>query len=222
MIVDGGQVRFQALICGMPGAGKTTLMRALARRAIVEDGATVIAHDPMGEWRRAWGGGVASVRTDKEARAIRDGVRGGRLPRVISVEADSTVAADLAAELGATLNTADRVTRPLLLMFDEGALVSGSGASYQSDADRRLTAIRRHRGVGIAWNVQAPTMLPVQYWQLATDVYTYALASQRDVQTLERRCGLDDGALAFVRRLERYRVVRIRRGVGIVPLWWKP
>ena len=227
MIVDkDGQVRYQALVCGMPGAGKSVLMRAIAKRAIVEDRATVIAHDPEGEWARRWPSSthaIAGAAVVRSARAAHDviavAIRTGRLPAAISVQSSSSDAAELAAELGARLNKPERLTRPLLLCFDEGAYLDTASATHQGDEDRKLTAIRRHRGLAVAWNVQSPATLPEPYWRLATDVYCYQVPGFDDVRTLERRIGMDRGALEYVRHLERYRVVRLQRGRGAVPLW---
>ena len=126
---------------------------------------------------------------------------------------------ELAAELGGRLNKPERLTRPLLLCFDEGAYLDSASATHQGDDDRKLTAIRRHRGLAVAWNVQSPATLPEPYWRLATDVYCYQVPGFDDVRTLERRIGMDRGALEYVRHLERYRVVRLQRGRGAVPLW---
>ena len=142
------------------------------------------------------------------------------LGRVIACRLEASEVAAFVMTLGKMVNTAERVTVPILVLFDEGAYLDDSSSTHQGDGDKKLTAVRRHRGIAVGWNVQSPATLPVPFWRLATDVYIVsALPSYEDARAAEKHCGLDRGALEFARRLERYQIVRIHRWRGIVPLW---
>lgn len=202
-------VDFQALIIGPPKVGKSTLQRAIAARWAAA-GAHVLAHDPCRDWQSK---GAQVVRS---AHAYELALRAGQVPSVASCQFPWGELCSLVGRLGDALNSESRVQFPLFVAVDEGSLLGTSGATWQGADDSQLTAMRRHRGLALCWNVQRPTMLTEAFYGLCTDVYAFRVVSPRQISVLEERCGVRPGSLSFLAALPNYRYVHMRIGEGIV------
>ena len=211
------QWNYSAVVVGMPGVGKTTLQGSLIRRHLTTTAGIVLAHDPMGQFTRD------GCRFYKDASAYRAaaaaaGREGKKLPRGASIGGlNSDAVTELACELGAKMNTAERVTCPILVPFDEGSLREGSGSTYVSDLDNRILSTRRHLGVGLVLNVQECKQLMARWYQMSTDLYLFKQTRDR-ARLLDGYAQFEQGSLESwgVTTLEEHRYLHVRPGKGLV------
>jgi hypothetical protein len=207
-------VNYQGIVIGPPLHGKSTCLREIAAssmQAVAE--ARLFAHDPTGDWERTWG-----MPSYKSAAAWKAALLAseGKLSRFAAFTCGSDELVALVTSIGERVNTAAWARFPMALVFDEGSMVEGSGQSYQGKADQRLSAMRRHLGVALAYNVQRVTMLTEAFYSQATDVFCFRLTSGNEVRKLEERCGLVEGSAAGLLTLPPFKYLHIQPGRGIV------
>ncbi len=123
----------------------------------------------------------------------------------------------LGLDLGERLNTANRVTTPILIAYDEGSLRGASGSTFISPLDNQALALRRHRGVGMIFNLQLPTQLTARFWNMSTDAYVFRQTT-KSAKALDELLFLEEGTLARagVCQLEKFSYLHVRVGDGIV------
>lgn len=201
---------FAACIIGPPQFGKTTLARSLMGRHLADfkDG-IVIAHDPLQQF------GARSYKTPADVRAAF--IAAEPMPRLISVTSDAPGCTSLAYEIGERWNTAKRTTRPILLCYDEGSLIGSSGATWMGQADKEALAVRRHRGVGLVYNLQRYNQFTQSFYDSATDLYLFCQLPTR-LAAIEEALGLHAGTLkaAGADTLPQHHYLHLRHHVGVV------
>ncbi len=204
---------FSAMVVGLPGFGKTSVMTSLARRHLETTNGIVLAHDPMGQF------GAHGCALFADAAAWRAAASSGKpMPRgaaLMSPDADDVT--QLAMDLGERLNTANRVTTPILVAYDEATMRGASGSTFCSPLDNRALSMRRHHGIGMIFNLQLPTQLTARFWNMSTDAYVFAQTAKRAKQ-LDELLFLDEGVLARagVCQLPKFSYLHVRVGTGIV------
>lgn len=199
---------FAAVLIGDAECGKTTLARSLVYAFLVERrSGVVLAHDPAGQFAGA-GGALADA---EEARArIREAQRARTaMSRVISCGGDAREVTRLALELGA-VNRADRVVRPILVVYDEASMLS-SGRTHIDKVEEQALAIRRHRGVGSITCAQQATQLAAPYLYFATEVRLFR-SPTATIRRVEDLFNLEPGDLEAARTLRPYHHLRVVRG----------
>lgn len=212
-----GRWNFNAIIVGLPGDGKTTVVMHYIRRHLLETPGIVIAHDPLAQFTRIGCVHYPSVGAYRAASAKAAKAK-APMPRGASIGGDDADAiTELALGLGEKLNTADRVRVPILVPFDEGSMRDGSGSTWMGKLDRRFIVLRRHRGVGGIFNVQETAMLTAAFYRMSTDVILFQLPSDRAAK-LDVKLYLEKGTLvrAGVTRLPPHKYIRVRPRVGVV------
>lgn len=195
------------IIVGGAGSGKTTLARQLVVGHLrAHPQAIALAHDPVGQYARRPFASADELRAAILA-AARDKTT---LPRLLSVGGSSEDMTRLAMELGRHANRADRVKRPILAVYDEASLLSGSGATHMGRSDQEALAIRRHLGVGSLYLLQRPQQLPEPFWMMATEARVFAGPSTT-ARKLEELFLLERGDLSSVMSLRRFHHLRVSR-----------
>lgn len=212
-----GRWNLTVIIVGLPGDGKTTVVKRIIANHLRTTPGIVLAHDPLAQFTSVGCRHYASVAAYRAAAAAaaRDKAP---MPRGAAIGGDtSDDVTELAMELGERLNTADRVRVPILVPYDEGSLREGSGSTWMGKVDRRFLALRRHRGVGPVFNVQDVAMLTQGFYRMATDVVLFQLPSDR-ARDLDEKLYLERGTLerAGVTRLPHHYYLRVRPRVGVV------
>lgn len=209
---------FMALIIGPPEYGKTSILRALARRHLQEhEKGIVLLHDPVGQFFKdacVW---------YRDANAYRAAVRAAHekklpMPRGASIGGSDVELIRLAIEMGKRAgNTQWNVRLPIFVGFDETAMKQGSGATYVGDDDGELMTARRHYGIGIAINAQDGGMLMKRWLTLATDLYLM-VQTEEDVLRIEKKFKLAKGSLvrSGATRLAMHNFLHVRHVVGVV------
>lgn len=206
-------MNYQGIVVGPPAAGKSTLVASVLRSHL-DNGAWVFAHDPNHQFQslcaKYKNAGAWKVAAAKAAADDAPMPRGALFYDCAAEEVSS-----LAVELGERHNRVGAVRFPMVVAFDEGSLLDDSGQSHVGKEDGRLMATRRHKGVGLVWNVQSPTMLMRRFWELSTDAYLFRQPTDR-VRTLEQLLGLNPGELAGLPSLPAYRYYHWQAGKGLV------
>lgn len=198
------------IVVGLPKHGKTTIARseALAHLQAYPTG-LVLAHDAneqlapditrmhetIADWR-------AAAATAKHTRGA-------------SFACSSDEVARLAVELGKRHNRAKHVKVPIKLIFDETSLMATSGSTYMDKLDFQVFANRRHWGLAPLINVQRQSSLMAAFYELATDVYVFAL-NEESARELERKLSLSKGALQPIVNAPKYRYLHWKQGEGLV------
>ena len=202
-----GGYNFAAVLIGDAGSGKTTLAQVLVRDFLEEwRSGIVLAHDPAGQFS----GGDAFEEAADAREAIRAAQRGRRaMHRVISCGGEAREVTRLALELG-EVNRADRVVRPVLVVYDEASMLS-SGRTHIDKLEEQALAVRRHRGVGSITCAQQATQLAAPYLYFATECRLFRSATST-VRRVEDLFGLEPGDLEAARSLRPFRHLRIVRG----------
>lgn len=203
-----GGYNFAAVIVGEAGSGKTWLARHLVGQ-FLRDWPTgiVLAHDEVRQYSRHPYADAAAVRAAIAAAQTKREV----LPRVLSVGGSSEDLTKLALELGERANTAQLARRPVLVVYDEGSLLSGSGSTWIGQTDQRALAIRRHRGVGSIYALQRATQLQAAFYDFSTDVYLFR-GSSKTARLVEELYSLERGQLEQILRLEKHHHIHLRKG----------
>lgn len=209
------EVDFQAVACGPPRAGKSTLARALVARWLSErPSGLVLAHDPMRQFRAV--GSVAAPDAAHARRELAAAAKARRpAPRAWSCAGSAPAVLALALELGRRHNTAGAPRLPLFVVVDESSLLSSSGSSWIAQADQEALATRRHLGLGLLFLTQRRTMLTGAFYSGCTDLYLFAQQA-RDAAAWEEVGHLPRGTLAGLPDLPRYSYVHVRPGDGVV------
>lgn len=207
---------FSAMIVGLPGQGKTTLVTQLIGRHLETTRGIVLAHDPVQQFTRIgcrWYKDAHAWRLEAAAAAAKQ----QPMPRGAAIGGNAEDVVRLALELGEKLNTADAVAVPILVPFDEASLRDGSGSTYASKEDTELLSLRRHRGVAPIFNLQEIKQLTARFYRMSTDVYLFRQTSDRALE-LDSLLFLERGTLeaAGVTQLEQHHYVHVQVGVGVV------
>lgn len=209
---------FCAYIIGPPEYGKTTLLRQLVERHFKSmPTGIVFVHDPVAQFA---GDGCAYYKDANAWRAAAADVaknKGATMPRGASVGGSAEDLTRLALSLGEKCgNTHEHVRVPILLAFDEASLRDGSGATWMGKDDNELLATRRHRGVGIVFNLQDASQLTERFFRMSTDVYVFVQTTE-NTWKLEKALMLERGRLApHVASLEKHDYLHVRLVEGIV------
>jgi hypothetical protein len=212
------EFNYCAIVVGLPGYGKSTLMQSLIRRHLLErTNGIVLAHDPEGQFTSSGCYFYPDAATYRR-KALKAQAGGTGIPRGASIGGNSDDVVTLAMEIGDRANRATSVERPILLCFDEASLRDGSGSTWTGKADNELLSIRRHRGIGPVFNLQEAKQLSARFFRGTTDVYLFRQTLERS-QELDGLCFLDKGTLhrAGVTDLEKFRYLHVRIGDGVVP-----
>lgn len=204
-------LNFLAIICGPPEHGKTSLAADVIRQRL-DDGWWIFAHDVNEQFAHLC---KSYTSTDAWRAAAREAASGNKpMPRGASFRCKASEVVALCNELGELHNRAKAVRFPMLLAFDEGSLLDGSGSTHIGDDDNELIANRRHRGIGLLYNVQRRTQLTQAFWDLATDLYLLAQPEKR-VAELEEIGHLKAGTLAGLVALPPFRYAHVKPGRGL-------
>lgn len=208
---------FCGLIIGPPEYGKTTVARHLVRRHLATTNGIAFVHDPVQQFGRdgcyfyedvaAWR--RAAFEATKTKRPMSRGISlGGSTEEIV----------ELAGSLGVRAgNTQEHVRVPILVVMDEGSTNENSGATWMGREDMQALSMRRHRGVGFAFNIQEPTMLTEKFYLFATDFYLFAQTTDH-ARMLDKRLLLEKGTLerAGVCSLPMRKYLHARKVVGVV------
>jgi hypothetical protein len=209
---------FCAFIVGPPEYGKTTIARALVRRHMTEmPNPVVLVHDPVNQFAKdgckffkdanAWRAAAAEAAKKKQP-ISRGASLGG------SDEEIMRLALDVGQRAG---NNQDNVRVQILVVRDEASLATGSGATHMGATDNELLATRRHRGVGIVFNLQDPSQLTSRFFRMGTDFYLLAQTT-RAAAKLDELLFLEPGTLmrAGVTQLPKHKYLHVKQREGVV------
>lgn len=206
-----------AYVVGPPEYGKTTIAAMIARRHLETMPTGILfVHDPVAQFAKHGCAYYATVDAWRVA-AREASTKKTALPRGASIGGDASEVTALALELGEKMNRADAVRVPILLVYDEASLMDTSGSTYMGKLDNTLIATRRHRGVGLVFNLQDPGQLTSRFFRMGTDYYLLAQTSRAAAQ-LDERLYLEPGTMlaAGVTRLEMHQYLHVRQRVGVV------
>jgi hypothetical protein len=206
-----------AYVVGPPEYGKTTIAAMIARRHLATMPTGILfVHDPVAQFAKhgclyfdtaiAWRAAARDAATKQTV-----------MPRGASLGGSASEVTALALELGEKMNRADSVRVPILLVYDEASLMDASGGTYMGALDNTLLATRRHRGVGLVFNLQDPGQLTSRFFRMGTDFYLMAQTS-RGAAKLDELLYLEKGTLAAagVTQLEKHRYLHVRQREGVV------
>ena len=206
-----------AIIIGPPKHGKSSIAFELARAHLAQwPTGIALVHDSNGMFSRnalcaryettaAYRAAATTARKEKRA-----------LPRGASFLCGSDEIAKLAYELGRLHNNDTNVRVPIMLVYDEAALMDGSGSTHISTLDKQINSNRRHLGVAPVYNIQWPTMLTRAFYVTATDAYVFSMRSEEDTSTLEKYLGLPNDRLRPLVGRNKFSHVHWKQGEGLV------
>jgi hypothetical protein len=190
-------VNIQAHIIGPRGVGKTTIARSLVKEHVTEGGWAFI-HDPMRQFTdmartydspMAWKREVANAATRKLP-----------LHRAARFTCKSAELVKLCVELGERHNRAKNIRFPMMLVVDEGSKHSSSGQTHMSREDNEALSTIRHLGVATVFNQQRLNQFPMQFYEMASDLYLFRLSAKR-LDELEEALAIPPGSLDGVPHL---------------------
>ena len=205
------------IIIGPPKHGKSSIAFQLVREHLATHATGIaLVHDTNGMFSR--NGLCARYETTAAYRAAAAAARKEKraLPRGASFSCGSDEIAKLAHELGRLHNRDIDVRVPIMLVYDEAALMDGSGSTHISPLDKVINSNRRHLGVAPVYNIQWPTMLTRAFYVTATDAYVFSMRSPKDTDTLEEYLGLADRRLLPLVGRGQYEHVHWKQGKGLV------
>lgn len=206
------------IIVGPPGCGKTTLAAQLVRRHLERDNGVVFVHDPVYQFAKHGCAPYRDTAAWKRAAAYcAQQNPPSDMPRGASIGGEDEEITKLALSIGERCNTADRVSVPMMVVYDEGSLRMSSGSTFIGKTDNEALAIRRHRGVAFVFNLQDPAQLTERFFRMSTDVWMFRQTSSNAAK-LENLLLLEKGDLmrAGITRLPPHHYLHVRLGEGIV------
>lgn len=199
------------IICGQRGSGKTTLARALVRRAL-EEGRWVFMHDTLRQYAglcESYESVAAWQKVAGEAAAANR-----PMPRGASIATDQPFdLVDLADQIGRRFNSAGSARFPMTLGFDEAALLAQG--THIDQRLNRLMSLARHRQIELIMNCQRRAQLSMPFWDLTTDAYLFRQPTGTSAD-LEVPLCVDKGALAGLEQLEDHQYAHVVQGRGAV------
>lgn len=181
---------------GPPKCGKTTIVRQLVRAHLLKypEGIALV-HDVNHQFKDL----CAMYETvaewhDKRELALAAGETFPRGAAFFGFRQSKDIA-ELALRLGREMNTAGDVRMPIFLAYDESAMMTGSGSTYIGELDLQINTSRRHLGIALAYNTQRESALMQAFFETATDVFVFRQSSEESVRSIEKKIGLQRGAL---------------------------
>lgn len=202
---------------GPPKCGKTTLVRAAARQHLQRyPKGIVLVHDvnhqfkdmcQMFETVAAW-----RLARDAAAQAKQPFPRGAGIWGFGEARHISTCA----IELGRAHNSADNVTLPIFVAFDETSMMEDSGSTHIGRDDLRMVTTRRHLGIAPAFNLQRGSALMKAFFEAATDVFVFKQSSEESVRDVEVKLGVPRGSLMCMLSAENFRYAHWKQSQGLV------
>lgn len=207
-----------AFAVGPPEYGKTTIARALLRRHLAEmPNPLVLVHDPVNQYAKDGCVKFADANAWRAA-AVDAAKKKQPMPRAAALGGSDADIARLALDVGLRAgNTQDDVRLQIWFARDEASLATASGSTYVGAIDNELLATRRHRGVGMLFNLQDPSQLTSRFFRMGTDFYLFAQTSRAAVK-LDELLFLEPGTLhrAGVTRLPKYKYLHVKQREGVV------
>lgn len=205
------------IVIGPPKAGKTTIVRQLVVAHLMEHPSGIaLVHDSNGDQFRdicAVYDSTGAYRTASQAAAV----DGKPFPRGAAFTGmESSAIRDLAVEIARQHNAADNVKVPIMLAYDETAVMDTSGSTWIDRDDREVGATRRHKGIAPVFNLQSESDLAQPFFRVATDVLIFGQTSIDAVGSLEKKLGLAKGALARTLGMPRFMYAHWKQGEGLV------
>lgn len=201
------KVNFCALVVGPPEHGKSSLCAELAL-ARLRAGSFVLVQDANGEFGRLCrpyqtpGEFLTAVRAAAEAKQA--------IPRGAALAcaggADELIALGIA--LGEQWNRGHDSTRvPICVVVNESSSFKETGATFLGKLQDVILNQRRHLGLEIVYCLQRPSQLPQPVYDVATDIYLFRQMNSDRVRDLERRVGVEQGALEILLNLPPHKYV---------------
>lgn len=204
------------IIVGPPKSGKTTLVRQLCIDHLERyPSGIALVHDVNRQFRDIC---VHYETVDQYRAASRSAALTGQpFARGAAFGCfDAAPIAELALELGRSHNDAQDVRIPIFLAYDETSMLESSGSTHVGRRDLQLSTTRRHLGISLAYNLQRQGALMQAFYGNATDVAVFTQSNEDDVRELERKLGLQKGALQRCIAAERFTFAHWKQGRGLV------
>lgn len=198
---------------GPPKCGKTTIQRELVKAHLVKYGEGIaLVHDV----NHQFGDLCRTYKTVAEWRAAREQAATARQPfargAAFTEFGEANAVASLAMELGTKHNSANNVTMPIYLAYDESATMEGSGSTFIGQLDLQVAVMRRHRGIAPAYNTQRQAALMQAFFDAATDVFVFRQQSDDAIRSIEKKLGATKGSLQQLARFDNFRYVHWQAG----------
>lgn len=202
---------------GPPKCGKTTIVRGLVREHLIRHKTGIaLVHDVNHQF--------------KDLCALYETVAQWRAARAIAVEAqqpfprgaaftafgEASAVSRLAMELGAEHNSSGDVRMPIFLAYDETSMMEDSGSTHIGQLDLQIATTRRHLGIAPAYNTQRQAALTQAFFEAATDVFVFRQSSEESVRAIEKKIGLQRGALLKLLTADNFRYAHWQAGRGLV------
>lgn len=188
-------------IVGPAGSGKTTIAKKLCVEHLRQyPSGLVFVHDPGHQFTKH--GCAPRTSTEQVRDELRIAAKGGKpAPRGFSIATDDdTPIIALAMEIGEAKNRAAVAGGrpppvPMMVVVDESALMSESGATHMGKRHNQLLARRRHLGIAAIFVLQRVSQLPQQFYDMATDVVLFRQGNPKKLELLEEWTNVPPGTL---------------------------